>query len=185
MLLVAGDDGEVFVVEVADVNEVDTVVVMSVQVKEEVVAAVDVVAAEVVVEDESTEDMDIKLKHCDMDSCRDVGSLEDLPCDLEALADLLRLPFSAPSPPSAADVAALPLLGTARTFLPTTCWAEAFSASLSRAVRDLKKLGFFWLCGLSMRTGSAAEAVVPTSVVQVAAVVCVDRGGLTTEGVRS
>ena len=73
MLLVAGDDGEVFVVEVADVNEMDTVVVMSVQVKDEVVAAVDVVAAEVVVEDVSTEDMDIKLKHCDMDSCRDVA----------------------------------------------------------------------------------------------------------------
>ena len=139
VLLVADDDGEVCVVEVDDVNEVDTVVVVSVQVEEEVVAVVGVSVAEVVAEEESTEDMDIRLKHCDMYSCRGVGSLEDFPCDLEALADLLFLPFSAPSPPSAV----LPFLGVVRTFLPTTCWAEAFSASLSRAVRDLKKLGFF------------------------------------------
>lgn len=49
LLLVADDDGEVCVTEVVDVNEADTVAVTLAHVTEEV-AAVDVVAAEVVAE---------------------------------------------------------------------------------------------------------------------------------------
>lgn len=55
----------------------------------------------------------------------------------------------------------VPLFGMDRTFFPTTCCTDAFKASLSLDVRDLKKL-FFCSRGVDTSTLSPEAEVVVT-----------------------